>query len=104
MVGSEPLKRVGERGLDSSGPRVIAEPAAIRAALGPKFDADQRAIAVGALKCSADQHFVVAHGVEIARVDQVDARVERGMNRGDALGLVGRSITSRHPHAAESEP
>src|SRR5439155_482340 len=39
----------------------------------------------------------------IAGVDQRDAGVEGGMNRGDALAAVGGTIHPRHAHAAEAK-
>jgi hypothetical protein len=45
----------------------------------------------------------VAHAVEVAGVEQIDAGVERGMDRGDALGAVGGAVEVGHPHAAQPE-
>jgi hypothetical protein len=41
-------------------------------------------------------HLVVAHTVEVARVQQRDSRVERRMNRGYALRPIGRPVHARH--------
>src|SRR5215470_5777077 len=54
-------------------------------------------------RTSADQHFVVAHAVEVARVEQRDTRIARGVNRGDALRTVGRTVEVRHSHASEAD-
>jgi hypothetical protein len=45
----------------------------------------------------------VAHGVEIAGVEQRDAGIERGMDRGDALVAIGRPVDLGHAHAAEAK-
>jgi hypothetical protein len=75
-------------GLHGCGPRVIAEPAAVRAALGAELDADQGLVTTSALERLADEEFVVAHAIEVPGVDEVDPGVERGVDRGQALGPV----------------
>jgi hypothetical protein len=42
----------------------------------------------------------VPDAVEIGRVEQRNAGVERRLNRGEALGLVGRAVEVGHTHAA----
>ena len=42
------------------------------------------------------------HAVEVARVEQGDAGVERGVDGGDALDFVGRPVEVGHSHAAEA--
>jgi hypothetical protein len=41
--------------------------------------------------------------VVVAGVEQVDARVERLLDRGNAFGVVGGAVQRGHPHAAEPE-
>ena len=51
----------------------------------------------------AEQHFVMAHAVEITGVEQGDARVQRCMDGGDAFVAIGTAIHVGHAHAAEAE-
>ena len=68
-----------------------------------RVDADQHLLARTLLERTRDQHLVVAHSVEIAGVEQVDAIVDRGVDRGDALRLVGGSVHPGHAHASEAD-
>ena len=54
-----------------------------------------------AFQRAADEHFVVAHAVEVAGVDQVHAAIDRGMDRGDALVLVRVPVHAGHAHASQ---
>ena len=104
VVDAEPLQRVGCEGLHRGRPGVEADPAGGRIAQRAELDADDRLVAMVAVgKRLADQHLVVAHAVEVAGVDQRHAGIERGVDRGDALGAVGRTVEVRHAHAAEAE-
>jgi len=103
VVGAQALQRVRERRLDRRRPRVVSQPAPVRAALRAELHADQDVVALGAGERIADQHLVVPHPVEVARVEQVDARVEGGVDRGDALVAVGRPVQPGHAHAPEPE-
>jgi hypothetical protein len=49
------------------------------------------------------RQLVAARAVEVPRVDERDAGVERGMEGGDALAVVGRAVEVGHPHRAEAE-
>ena len=57
------------------------------------------AIADGA----ADQLLVLVRPVHVGGVEQIDAEVERAVDRGDRLGLVGGAVELAHAHAAEAE-
>ncbi len=74
---------------------------------GPAQDAELHAdhdlVAVPAAECFAQQQLVVPHAVEVAGVEEVQPGVERGVDRRDALGLVGRSVEVGHAHQAEPE-
>jgi hypothetical protein len=48
-------------------------------------------------------HLVVPHAVEVAGVDQVDAGVDCGVNRRDALRAICRPVGAGHAHATEPE-
>jgi hypothetical protein len=102
VVEAQALQAIGGRGLHGGGTRVIADPGAVRPALGAELDADDGGVAA-ALQGLADQHLVVAHAVEIAGVDEVDPGVERGVHGGQALGPVGGAVTARHPHGAQAD-
>ena len=103
VVQTKPLQGIGEKGLHGRGAGVVADPAAGRIAQGAELDADLGAIPGNALQGLADQHFVVAHAVEVAGVEQADAGVEGGVDRGDALRTFERAIHAGHAHAAEAE-
>ena len=94
VIDAQPRERVPEKVLHRGGPRVHADPASVRAAQGAELHREQRLIAT-ILKRPADQQLVMSCTVVVAGVEQRDALVERGMNRGDALALVGRARTCR---------
>src|SRR5208283_1616275 len=83
-------------------PGVESQPVAIRSAQRAEFYREQNALAP-ALQRPPDEHLVVAHAIEIAGIDQVDAAIDGRVNGGDALALVGRPVHARHPHASQSE-
>ena len=103
VVRAQAAERVGQRALHGLRPRVVAQPAVVGAALGAELDADLNRVAVATLQGARDQHLVVAHPVEVAGVDQVDTGVQRGVDRGDALGLVGGPVQIGHAHAPEAD-
>ena len=92
-----------ERVLDGRGTRVGAEPCLIGRAQGAELDAEEICIARYRAQRLGDQQLVVAHPVEVARVEQVDPGIERGADRRDALGAVGGTIHPGHAHAAEAD-
>ncbi len=103
VVGAQAAQGVGEGGLDRRRAGVVAEPLAVRAALGAELHADPDVLAVAAAQRLVDQQLVVAHAVEVAGVEQGDAGVEGRVDGRDALGLVGGAVEVRHAHAAEAE-
>ncbi|KWA38865.1 hypothetical protein WL27_15990 [Burkholderia multivorans] len=103
VVGTEPLQRIGDEVADRDRPRIVAGEAAGRIAQRAELHADQHLLARAAAQRIADQHFVVAHPVEIAGVEQRDPVIERGVQRRDAFVAVGRAVEIRHAHAAEPD-
>ena len=101
VVGLQPAQGIGEEVLHRGGPQVVAGPAAVGRRRAPNFTDRKARSRFSAFERLADQHFVVAHAVEIAGVDQRDPGLERGVDGGDALGVVGRAVAARHGHAAE---
>ena len=102
VIGPEPAQCVGEKVLHGGGPRIHAEPGARRIAHRTELDADDCALSPSA-KGLPDQQLVMAHSVVVAGVEQRDAGVERGLNGGDALPIVSRTVEIRHAHASETE-
>jgi hypothetical protein len=102
VVGAEAAQGVGEVALHRLRAGVVAEPRAARVALRAELDADDGAVARAAGERAADEQLVVAHAVEVAGVEERDAGVERRVDGGDALGLVGRAVEIGHAHAAET--
>ena len=45
----------------------------------------------------------MAHAIEVAGIKQSDTRIERGVDRGDALASIRWTIQIRHAHAAKSD-
>jgi hypothetical protein len=102
VVDAEALEGVREGGFDGGGARVEAEKGAIGAALRSEFDRDEDLVA-DETESTANEHLIVAHVVEVAGVNQVDAGVDGGMDGGDAFGFVGGAVDTAHAHAAEGD-
>jgi hypothetical protein len=103
VVRAQSPQRVSEEVLDRSRPQVVADDRPVRAAHEPELDADDRLLAVAAAQRLTDEQLVVPSCVVVARVEQGDAGVERGLDRGDRLRLVGGAVEVGHAHAAEAE-
>ncbi len=103
VVGAEALQRIGEEVLGRGWPRVQSDEVAGGTAQRAELHADLHFVARDIFQRLAHQHLIVTHGVEIAGVEQRDAGIERGVNRGDALAAIGGAIDLRHAHAAEAE-
>ncbi len=103
VIGAEPAQRIGQKILHRRRPAVVTEIFQVGRAHRAAFDGYEGALALAAFKRVADQHFVVAHAVEIAGIDHGDAGFQRGMHGGDGVLIVGRPVAARHAHAAETE-
>ena len=55
------------------------------------------------LIASADQLLVGHRPVQLRGVQEVDPQLQRALDGGDRLALVGRAVEGRHPHAAQAE-
>ena len=102
VIHAEPRQRVRQEVLHRGRPRVDAEPAAVRAAQRAELHREQRLVAAIPQR-PADQQLVVPGAVVVAGVEQRDAGVERGVDGGDALALVGGAVHAGHAHAAERQ-
>ena len=102
VVRPQAPQRIGKEVAHCRRPCVIAAPPARRIAQRAELHLNERAIAPP-LQRSAEQHLVMPHAVEIARVEQRDAGIQRRMDRRDAFVLICRTVQSRHPHAAEPQ-
>ena len=49
----------------------------------------------------ADEPFIGERPVDVGRVEQVDAELQRVLDRRDRLALVQASVKLRHPHATQ---
>ncbi len=105
VIDAEPRQAVREEVLRRRGPCVVAQERAVRAAQSAELDAQQGLVPATAGKRPADEQLVLAHGVEVAGVDEVHAAFERGVDRRDPLRLIAVAVhaAGAHPHAAESE-
>ena len=103
VVGAEAPEGVGQEVLDGHRTGVHAVPSAPGIAQDAELHADLGVLAPAAADRLAQQHFVVAHAVEVAGVQQGHAGVEGGLDRGDALGVVGGAVKIGHAHQAEAD-
>src|SRR5205814_1643849 len=81
---------------------VDAQPASVRSAQRTKFHREQGLVAA-VMQRPADEQFIVADTVEVAGVEQRDPSVKGGMDCGNALALVCRTVHAGHAHAAERQ-
>lgn len=102
VVRAQPLQRVGEEVLDRGRAAVDAVPASGGVAERPELHAQDAGVTGAAGERLAQEELVVAHPVEVAGVEERDAGVEGGVDRGQALRPVGGPVEVRHPHAAET--
>ena len=103
IVGAEPAQRVGEEVLHRHGAAVDADEAAVGRAHCAELDGDEYVLAPAPLERLAEQQLVVARAVEVAGVEERDARVQCGMDRREALGAVGWAVEVGHAHAAKAD-
>ena len=99
----EPGQRVGQEVLHRLGTVVVPAELVARPAQHAELDAQRVAVPIPAAQRLGEQQLVVAHGVEVAGVDQRDAGVQRGVHGGDALRAVGRAVRARHAHRAQAQ-
>src|SRR5574341_783166 len=103
IVRPEPAQRIGEKVLDRDRAPIDSCPKAGGIAQRAELDTEYGLLAVAASQSLAQQQFIVAHAVVIAGVEQSDSGVKCGMDRGDALGLVGWAVEVGHSHAPQSD-
>ena len=98
----ETPKRVRRRALHGRRASVDAQPAPVRATQRAELHGDLH-VRASVRDGATDEHLVGAHAVEVARVEEGHAGVERGMNRRDGLLLVAPTVEVAHAHATETE-
>ena len=104
VVGAQPAERVGEevlRRLRAAGRCRRSHPSGAR--MSPNLTLSTACSRFAASERVANEQLVVPRRVVVARVEQGDAGVERGLDRGDRLRLVRGAVEVGHAHAAESE-
>ena len=104
VVGAEPGQGVGQRVLHRGRAGVVADERPGRVALPAELHLDEDAVPGPAAQRVAEQQFVMAHAVEVAGIEQGDPGVDGGVDRGDALRVVGLAVDARHAHQAEAGP
>jgi hypothetical protein len=102
VVGADPAQRVGQEVLDGDRAGVHAVPATGGIPQDAELDADRHLVPAAPAQRVAEEQLVVPHAVEVAGVEQGHARVEGGMDRGHALGVVRRPVQVGHAHQAKS--
>jgi hypothetical protein len=108
VVGPEPLQRSLDRAAHMLGGPVKGserrQVTRLRRRLDPAGELGGDHILVpAALDRPADQLLVGHRPVQLRGVEEVDPQLQRSLDRGDRLVLVGRPVEGRHPHAAEPE-
>ena len=101
MVDAEALQRRVAGGADVIGLAVDAEERPFLAAHVAELRGQHDLVAPAA-DGAADEQLVRERAVHVRRVDEVDAELERTVDRRDRLALVGRAVELRHPHAAQA--
>src|SRR5262249_36645661 len=79
-----------------------AEPGPVGPAQRAELDRELHFVAA-AFDGAADQELVVPHAVEVAGVEEGDAPLDRALDGGDALVLVGLAVHAGQAHAAERD-
>ncbi len=102
MVDAQPLERISEEVPHRRRSIVDRAEATRRVAHRTELDAQLIAVARQSANRLGDQQLVMAHAVEVAGIEQGHVRIECGVNRGDALGAIGRAVHTRHAHAAKA--
>ncbi len=106
VIDAQTLQRIREKVFHRRWTRIVKRPAARGIAHRAKFHADDGRVAPRRRRTFqrfADQNFVVTRAVEIPRIQQRNARFERGVDRGDAFGAIGRTVHARHAHTAQTQ-
>lgn len=106
VVDAEALEGVRGEVLHGGRAAVVPAPGAVGVAQGAELHADPGLLPQRGGRGAqglADQHLVVAHGVEVAGVEQGDPGVQGGVDRGDRLRPVRLAVQRGHAHAAEAE-
>ena len=101
VVDAEPRQRRVARAADVVGLAVDAEEAAVLAALVAELGREHDLVAAAGDR-AADELLVGERAVHVGRVEEGDAELERALDRGDRLALVGGPVELGHPHAAEA--
>ena len=101
-VQAEPLQRCVAGAPHVLGRSVDAEERAVRATDVAELRGEHDLIAPSADR-RADELLVRERAVHVGRVEEIDADVERAVNRRDRLRLVPARIELGHPHAAEAD-
>jgi len=102
VVDAEAFEGVGEGGFDGGGAGVKSEPGSAGGALSAEFNGEQDLLALE-MEGAGDEHLIVAHTVEVAGIDEVDAGIDGGVNGGEGFGIVRRAVDAAHSHAAEGD-
>ena len=101
VVDPEPLERRVARPPHVVGPAVHADERAVRSALVAELGG-QRHLVPAPGDGPAHQPLVGERSVHVGRVQEGDARVERLMDGGHRLLVVGRTVGLAHAHAPEA--
>ena len=102
VVGAEPLERGVTGGENVLAVAADAEPLALLGADAAELCREHDLVAA-VLDRAADEPLVLERPVRVGRVEEIDPKLERAVDRRDRLALVRRSVELGHPHAAEAD-
>ena len=102
VVGAEPLQRSVAGGEDVLAVAADAQSLALLGADVPELRREHDFVAP-ALDRAAHEPLVLERPVRVSRVEEVDAELERAVDRRDRLALVRRSVELGHTHAPEAQ-
>src|SRR5690606_40396710 len=102
-VGAQAAQAAFDRLTDALGPAVHL-PGHLLAALEAEAElGGEHDLVASPFESPTDQFLVDERTVDLRGVEKGAAKLDRAMDRGDRLGLVGRAVGLAHAHAAESD-
>jgi hypothetical protein len=101
-VDAEALQTIRGERLHRGRASVHAEPAPVRPPERAEFHRNLHLVA-HPFDAATDEKLVVAHAVEVARVDERHAPLDGAADGGEALGLVRFAVNPRHTHAPQPD-
>ncbi len=102
MIDPQPPERVRQEIPNGGRPSIHSEKTAIGTAECTKLHGQEHSVAP-AFYGTADEHLVMPHAVEVARIEQRYTPLDRFVNGCNALVFIGAAVKVGHAHAPETE-